>query len=280
MPTAAGLAYREEGSGPAVLLLHGFPASSYVWRHVMPAVAAAGHRAIAPDLPGFGDSEPSPPGTWEHHVETIEAFRRELGIEKLTLVVHDWGGLIGLRWACDHPDAVEALVITDTGFFADGRWHGLAELLRRRGEGEKLIRDFTRDAFDGLMRGISPAMPEDALDEYWKCLDSPGRRACVLELYRSGDFTKLEPYKGKLRAMELPTLIIWGVRDEFAPVGGAWRFHREIPGSKLVLLDDAGHWLHEDEPQRIAAEIRQFLEELRASSTSVRTPKPDAPEPV
>ena len=280
MPTAAGLSYREEGSGPAALLLHGFPTSSYLWRDVLPEVAAAGYRAIAPDLAGFGDSEPAPPGTWERHVESIEAFRRELGIERLTLIVHDWGGLIGLRWACDHPDAVEALVITDTGFFPDGRWHGIGELLRRRGEGEKLIRDLNREAFNGLMLGISPAIPPEALEEYWKCLDGTARRACILELYRSGDFEKLEPYSGRLGDLHVPTLILWGAKDEFAPVGGAHRFHRQIHGSRLVVLDNAGHWMHEDDPDRVAAEIRQFLEDVRASSTSVRTPNPEAPEPV
>ena len=122
------LAHREAGSAdaPVVLLLHGYPESSYMWRHAMPAVAESGRRAIAPDLAGFGDSEPDPPGTWERHVEAVERFRRELGIERCVLVVHDWGGLIGLRWACEHPEAVEALVISSTGFFSDGKWHGMA----------------------------------------------------------------------------------------------------------------------------------------------------------
>lgn len=280
MPAAAGLNYREQGSGPVVLALHGFPTSSYLFRDVLPEIAAAGYRAIAPDLAGFGDSPPAPPGTWERHVDSIEAFRRELGIEKLTLLVHDWGGLIGLRWACNHPDAVEGLIITDTGFFPDGRWHGIGELLRRRGEGEKVIRDLDRSAFDGLMLGISPAIPPEALDEYWKCLEGTSRRACILELYRSGDFEKLEPYRGRLGELHVPTLIVWGAKDEFAPVGGAYRFNKQIPGSRLVVLERAGHWLLEDDPARVGAEVRQFLEELRASSTSVRTPNPEAPEPV
>ena len=87
-------------------MLHGFPESSYMWEGVMPAVADAGWRAVAPDFAGFGDSEPDPPGTWERHIEAVERFRRELGIERCVPVVHDWGGLIGMRWACEHPDAV------------------------------------------------------------------------------------------------------------------------------------------------------------------------------
>jgi haloalkane dehalogenase len=100
MSTAAGLAYREAGpaDGP-VALLHGYRQSSYMWRHLLPELAAAGRRAVAPDLAGFGDSASDPPGTWERHVESVEGFRRELRIERCVPVVHDWGGLIGLWWA-------------------------------------------------------------------------------------------------------------------------------------------------------------------------------------
>jgi haloalkane dehalogenase len=116
----------------------------------------AGWHAIAPDLAGFGDSEPDPPGTWERYVEAIERFRRELGIERCVLVVHDWGGLIGLRWACEHPDAVSALVINSTGFFRDGRWHGMAEALRTPGTGEEVVAAIDRTAFGTLLRSGQP----------------------------------------------------------------------------------------------------------------------------
>ncbi len=80
--TQDGIAYREAGpeDGPPVLLLHGFPESSYMWRDLLPALAGAGCRAIAPDFPGYGDSPADPPGTWERHVEALERFRRGLGI--------------------------------------------------------------------------------------------------------------------------------------------------------------------------------------------------------
>jgi haloalkane dehalogenase len=126
-----GISYREtvpsgwDGSRPTILLLHGYPTSSYLWPNVMPYTAQAGWRAV-PDLPGFGNSAPDLPGTWERQIEHVEGFRRALGLVRVALGVHDWGGLIGLRWACDHPDAVTALLITDTGFFPDGRWHGMA----------------------------------------------------------------------------------------------------------------------------------------------------------
>jgi haloalkane dehalogenase len=260
-----GIAYREavpdgwsEG-GPIALFLHGFPTSSYLWRNVLPAAAAAGYRAVAPDLPGFGDSPADRPGTWERQIESVERFRRELGAERVVLGVHDWGGLIGLRWACDNPDAIDALVIADTGFFSDGRWHGMAKTLRTEGEGEMLMDNLNRELLGAGMAQLSPGMPDDAVTEYWKAFAEEDRRAAHLELYRSGDFSKIEPYEGRLGALGVPTLIVWGAKDEFAPVGGAHRFHKRIPDSRLVILEDAGHYVMEDDPARVASEVQEFL---------------------
>ena len=145
-------------------------------------------------------------------------------------MVHDWGGLIGLRWACDHPGAARALAISDTGFFPDGKWHGMAKALRTEGEGEQFMDNVSRDLLGMALRQISPGMTEADVDECWKCLSTPERRAGVLELYRSGDFEKLEPYEGKLGALGVPTRLIWAESDEFAPVAGAHRLAAEIPG--------------------------------------------------
>jgi haloalkane dehalogenase len=260
-----GIAYREalpdgwSGSGPAALAVHGYPTSSYLWRNVLPAVAEAGYRALAIDLPGFGDSPPDLPGTWERQIENLERFRSALGLERVALLVHDWGGLIGLRWACDHPDAVSALVITDTGFFPEGRWHGMAKALATQGEGEMLMDNINRELFEAGLRQISPALPDDAIDQYWKAYGDAERRQGHLDLYRSGDFAKLEPYKGRLAELGVPVLLVWGENDPFAPVGGGYRFQKQIPGARLVVLPDASHFVMEDEPQRVADEVRAFL---------------------
>jgi haloalkane dehalogenase len=262
---ADGIAYREAlpdgwgGSGPTALFLHGYPTSSYLWRNILPAAAAAGARAVAPDLPGFGDTDPALPGTWERQVENVERFRRALAVDRVILAVHDWGGLIGLRWACDHPDAVIALVITDTGFFPDGRWHAMAKSLRTKGEGEQLVANVNRDLFAGALRQISPKIPDDAVDEFFKAYGSADRRQNQLDLYRSGDFSKLEPYSGKLAALGVPAKIVWGAKDQFAPIGSAYRFQKEMPDAELVILDDAGHFLMEDAPDRVAREIADFV---------------------
>jgi haloalkane dehalogenase len=269
---AAGLAYREarpEGwsdGGPAALLLHGYPNSSYLFRDVLPSLADAGWRAIAPDLAGYGDSPPDPPGTWERHVGAVERFRLALGLERVALVVHDWGGLIGLRWACDHPEAVSALVLSDTGFFSDGKWHGLAQAMRTEGQGEELMAGMTREGFGAVLSQSSPGLSENAIEEYWKCFADEERRRGQLEMYRSGDFEKLVPYEGRLEALGVPTLVLWAEDDPFAPLAGARRFHERIPDSELVVLEGTGHFLFDDDPVRPGREIARFLGERVAAS--------------
>jgi haloalkane dehalogenase len=249
------LAYREQGAGDRVaLLVHGYPESSYMWRHLMPGLASAGWRAVAPDLAGFGDSQPDPPGTWERHVDGLARFHDELGLGRVLLVTHDWGVMIGLRWACDHPEHVAGLVISDGGFFADRRWHDLANTMRTPGDGERLMERLTREA-------LAAALPldDDALDEYWKGFDGDVRRRGHLELYRSGDFEKLEPYEGKLVRLGVPALIVWGSEDRFAGPRMARRFHDELPGSELVIVDGAGHFVWEEAPEAATGAVVDFL---------------------
>jgi haloalkane dehalogenase len=247
-----------------VLLVHGYPASSHMWRPALSAIAARGLYAVAPDLPGYGDSEPDPPGTWTRHVEALEALRRAEGLERVALVGHDWGGLIGLRWACDHPGATWAIVASNTGFFPDGRWHGMANALRTPGEGEQLVDGMTLEAFTGMLGSISTGIgPEDAR-EYFKAFADEPRRRGQLELYRSGEFSELEAYDGKLAALGVPFLALWGEDDPFAPVAGAQRFARERAGGgdvRVQVIPGTGHFVYEDAPDPAAEALAAFLAE-------------------
>ena len=254
------LAYREEGDGDrAALLVHGYPESSYMWRGVMPALAEVGWRAIAPDLAGFGDSPPDPPGTWEHQVEALGRLHADLGLGPVVLFTHDWGVLVGLRWACDNPDAIAGLVISAGGFFADRHWHDMAEVMRTEGQGEQAMEGITRELLGDMLSPQSHGITDEALDEYWKGFADDERRRSHLELYRSGDFEKLEPYEGRLAQLGVPTLIVWGAHDRYASVRMAHRFHDEIPDSEIAVLHDAGHFVWEDEPEETARVATDFL---------------------
>jgi haloalkane dehalogenase len=256
------LVYREalpvqEPSG-TVLCLHGYPESSYMWRHLLESVSDAGWQAVAPDLPGYGDSPYGGSGTWRAHVDAIDAFHREQELGEVVLVMHDWGGLIGLRWACEHPELIRAMVISNTGFFADGKWHGMADMLRTPGQGEQLVDGLDRDGFAAMLRSVSPSIDDRSIDEYFKAYGSPERRRGQLELYRSGEFSELKDYDlgGTVKA---PALILWGEDDPFAPVAGAHRFDRELADSSLVVVPGAKHFIFDDEPERCSAEVVAFL---------------------
>ena len=261
--------YRESGAlgAPVALLLHGWPNSSYMWEPVMESVASAGWRAVAPDFPGYGDTPlGDSAGTWEDHVAALDTFVDQERLAPVALVVHDWGGLIGLRWACEHPEKVRALVISGSGFFHDGKWHGMAKVMRAEREGDQLMEGLTREAFGSVLHGASPGMTDAAIDEYFRAFGDPAGRAAMLAMYRSGDFEKLAPHEGGLAAMHVPTLLLWGEDDPFAPVAGAHRFAREIPHAELVVLDGVGHFVFDDAPDRAAGELGRFLRAARAAT--------------
>lgn len=255
-----GLAHREasaEGSvsGDPVVLLHGFPESSRMWEPLMEGLAAAGRDSIAPDLYGLGDSGGDGPATFEATLGAFTEFMEQRGLPRVTLVVHDWGGFIGLAWACEHPGRVASLVLSNTGFFSDGRWHGMAEAIRGEG-GEAIVGALDRDGFAVL---LGDAFGEDDVGAYWKPFeDGRGQRA-TLDFYRSMDFAKLAPWQGKLGALGVPTLLLWGADDRFAPIAGAHRFQREIPGAKLVAIEGAGHFVFDEARERSIAEVLAFL---------------------
>jgi haloalkane dehalogenase len=266
LKSAGEIAYREAEPSrvsdrlPA-LCIHGWPQSSYMWRRLLPALGSAGRRALAPDLPGFGDSPPESPGTFDRHVGALERFRRRVGLDRVVLVVHDTGALIGMRWACEHPDAAGGLVISNTGFFPDHEWIEIAATMRTPVRGEALVDSLSREGFAALLEEASSEIDKPAMDEYWKAFASPGNRRAMLELYRSFDHEELERYQAEVAALGVPTLILWGEQDEFLPSDFASRFAKSIPGSKLVLLEGVRHFLFEDEPARCAQEVTDFLEQ-------------------
>lgn len=243
-----------------VVLLHGFPESSRMWEPLMHALAGAGRGCVAPDLYGLGDSTDEAPATFEHNLEAFTSLMDAPGLERVALVVHDWGGFVGLAWACDHPEMVSALVISDTGFFSDGKWHGMAEAIRGD-DGAAVVAAMDRDGFAGLMRSFGNAFDDDDIAAYWAPYEEGRGQRATLDFYRSMDFEKLEPWQGKLAGIDAPTLILWGADDQFAPVAGAERLQREIPRSRLVALEGVGHFVFDEAPERSVREVASFLAE-------------------
>lgn len=247
----------EESQDP-VILLHGFPESSRMWVPLMGALSGAGRRCVAPDLYCLGDSDDLGPATFERNLEALSELHSELGLSKVALVVHDWGGFVGLAWACEHPELVSALVISDAGFFSDGKWHGMAEAIRSE-NGEEIMAAVDRDGFAGLLRADGADFSDEEIDAYWRPFAEGRGREATVEFYRSMDFEKLAPYEGKLAGLDVPCLLVWGADDKFAPLSGARRFEREIPGARLAAFEGAGHFVFDQERERTTREVVDFL---------------------
>jgi len=256
----------DEGEGPPVLLLHGEPTSSYLWRNVIPPLVANGHRAVAPDLIGFGRSDkPSDVGwyTYDRHVSSIAALVDALGLSGITLVVHDWGGPIGLRYAVEHEDLVDRLVILDTGI-GGGRppsdaWLQFRAAVRRLG-GDV---DPARLVESGTVNGLD----DETRAAYAEPFPTPESKAGVLafpELVPAEpghpNTAPMDRVREALRSWTKPALVVWGAEDRALPPSLAHAFAELIPGAGTPLvLDGAGHFLQEDRPDEVAAAIVRFL---------------------
>ena len=264
--TESGIAYREclpdgwDGIAADGVDAARLPDLSYLWRNVLPAGRGGRlprHRDRPARLRRLRRPTCPAPGSARSH--NVERFRQALGLDKLVLVVHDWGGLIGLRWACDNPGAVTALAILDTGFFPEGRWHGMAKALQTEGEGEVVLENMNRELFGMGFKQVSPNAPDDAIDEYWKAYGDDDRKQNQLDLYRSGDFAKIEPYRARSPSLACRRCCSGAPRTSLRRSAADIAFNKQIPHSKLVVLDEAGHFLMEDEPERVGAELREFL---------------------
>jgi haloalkane dehalogenase len=256
----------DEGAGPPVLLLHGEPTSSFLWRNVIPPLVAAGRRAVAPDLIGFGRSDKPADSGWysyDRHVASVERLVEVLGLRGMTLVVHDWGGPIGLRFAVEHEELVDRLVILDTGI-GGGRppsdtWLRFREVVRTMGAAI----DPARLVESGTVNGLD----DEARIAYAEPFPTPESKAGMLafpELVPADpDHPNTEPMnrvRDALRSWTKPTLIVWGAADAALPPALAYAFAELIPGAgEPIVVEGAGHFLQEDQPDAVAKAIVGFL---------------------
>lgn len=256
---------REAGppdASEAVVFLHGNPGSSADWA---PLLAAAGRRwrAVAWDAPGFGraTAQISFRQTVAAHARFIGRALDVLGIERVHLVAHDFGGPWGLAWAIREPERFASAVLLGTGALPGYRWHALARLWRTPHAGELLMAATTRRGFRLLLaRGNPRGFPGAFVDRMYDDFDCDTRRA-VLELYRSvpDPAGAGERLAHALRPLDRPALILWGRRDPFIPVANAEREYAAFPRAEIRVLERSGHWPFVDDPATVTAALTGFL---------------------
>jgi pimeloyl-ACP methyl ester carboxylesterase len=267
--------YREAGdeTNPTVLLLHGFPTSSFMFRNLIPALADEFH-VVAPDYPSFGHS--SFPArdefdyTFERFYEIVLGFVDALGLGTFSIYVQDYGAPIGLRLASRHPERVQALIIQNGNAYMDGftpMWEPLfAYAENRSSETEAPVRGLLTAETVKWLWTHGTRDPSSITPDTWTLdahnLDRRDNREIQLDVFYDYrlNIPEYERFHHYLREHQPPTLITWGANDEIFGPAGAEAYKRDLPDAELHLLD-TGHFALEEELEFIAHTMRRFLNE-------------------
>ena len=266
--------YREagnKGKTPTILLLHGFPSSSHMFRNLMPALADKFH-LVAPDYPGFGNSSMPTVDefeyTFDHLADIVDKFVEQIGLEKYSMYVMDYGAPIGYRLAVKHPERIEALIVQNGNAYDEGLrefWEPLKAYWYESNEKNKeALRKFltieaTKWQYTHGVRNESAISPDNwILDQ--SLLDRPGNKEIQLQLfydYRSNP--PLYPqWQDYFRKYQPPTLVVWGRNDQIFTKEGAVPYQRDLKNIEVHLLD-TGHFALEEEGELIADLISRFF---------------------
>lgn len=268
------LAYREAGpeGAPVVLLLHGFPTSSRMFRNLIPELATR-YRVIAPDYPGFGYSEvpdrKSFKYSFDNFAKLIGGLTEELGADRYAIYVQDYGAPVGYRLALRHPDRVTALVVQNGNAYEEGfspfwapikaYWANPTTENRERLRGGLTLAATKSQYIDGVA-DPSRIDPENWLVDQ-ALLDRPGVDEVMLDLFRDygTNVSLYSKFQAFFRQHRPPTLIAWGKNDAIFPASGAQAYLKDIPDAEIHLLD-SGHFALEDKGNQISALMRDFLD--------------------
>jgi haloalkane dehalogenase len=259
------LAYRDAGEGAAVLLLHGWPTSSFLWRNVMPAIARE-RRVLALDLPGFGGSAKPTDVTYDLDFFTaaVRGFLDALAIDDVALGLHDLGGPIGMRFSLDNPRRVRAIALLNTGIYVEDISPNLVkfvETLRTPGARERLT---SAAALVEILR-LGTATESSVTDATIAGLLEPFASADDrLALAKAG--AELEPVgissiAGQLKDVRVPVRLIYGRQDRILEEidSFAERIRRDFPHAQITALPNAGHFLQEDDPDHVGELLGEFF---------------------
>jgi pimeloyl-ACP methyl ester carboxylesterase len=274
--------YREAGqqTAPAILLLHGFPTSSHMFRNLIPALADRYH-VVAPDLPGFGFSD-SPDRkrfryTFENLTKAIASFAESLGLERFAIYVFDYGAPVGFRLALAHPERITAIISQNGNAYVEGLsqgWNPIQKYWKEpTAENRAALRDFlkpdsTKWQYVHGVQDESQVAPESyELDS--ALLARPGNDEIQLDLFLdyASNVALYPQFQEYFRTKQPPLLAVWGKNDPFFLPPGAEAFKRDNPNAEVHFYD-TGHFALETHHQEIAGAIRDFLGRKLASKAA------------
>lgn len=266
--------YREAGDkekGPTILLLHGFPTSSHMFRNIIPALADKFH-LVAPDYPGFGYSSMPPVDkfeyTFDHLAEIVDKLITHIGLERYSLYVMDYGAPVGYRLAVKHPEKIEALIVQNGNAYEEGLgefWQPLRAYWNEPNEKNKnalkkfLTPEATRWQYTHGVKNENAISPDNWIHDQL-LLDRPGNNEIQLQLFY--DYKSNPPlypqWQEYFRKYQPPTLVVWGRNDFIFTKEGAIPYQRDLKNIQIHLLN-TGHFALEEEGELIAELISRFL---------------------
>jgi len=266
------LFYREAGpkGAPTIVLLHGFPSSSREFDSLIPLLAGRFH-LVAPDFPGFGQSDAPPPSTYTYTFEqlakTTNHFIEQLGIGKYSLYLHDYGGPVGFRIMTQHPERLQSLIVQNANAYQEGlgaKWAGIARYWADPKGHPEVVDAFTSLAAAEQRHTLGTSHPErynpDTWTDEFAHLSMPGQHEIQAQLLYDyqNNIASYPAWQAWLREHQPPTLVVWGRNDPSFIAKGAEAFARDVPHAQIHLLD-AGHFALDEQTDEIARLIIQFL---------------------
>ena len=267
-----GVFYREAGpkNAPTIVLLHGFPSSSREFDTLIPLLATRYH-LIAPDFPGFGQSDAPPPSsyayTFDNLAETIDRLLEQLEINQYTFYLHDYGGPVGFRIISAHPERLQALIIQNANAYQEGlgaKWAGIAQYWADPKAHPQVFDAFVSFTATEQRHTLGTSHPErynpDTWTDEYAHLLRPGQREIQADLlydYRT-NVASYPAWQAWLRKHKPPILVVWGRNDPSFIAPGAEAFERDLPDAEIHLLD-AGHFALDEKNDEIASLILAFL---------------------